>query len=460
MQVVSDSLYLLSQSGDMLEFWRSLGTLETTTLIKSIPTSDPNGKWRFCDCQYLLNGKVVFVVDYSIWVSDGTEVGTHVLEDINPAGSDEVTALHCFNGRVYFSANDGVHGKELWVTDGTESGTMLFSDLWSGTQGSQPMQFFTLEKYLYFTAYNGTSRGFWKTNGTDCQPLRVMPDQHAHINMWVNPVVVDDKIYFSASHYPFGDHLYVHSITNDLTVPASCREGQSITFLPVDDVVFGASEIILEATADSGLPVAFELVQGEGQVTVENELVPSHPGRFTIRANQPGNGAYVAAESIERSLCVYPTKPSLSTNLVEGKLTLLSDSESGNRWFRDGIELVGETAKQLVVEEAGTYSLQVVMDDCASELSDPVAVVITGDEDAASGAFTLYPTLADSYVYVDTDKRVSSMVSIQSVSGQIIQQRVVNEYPACIDISGLVPGLYLLKISRQDQLFVGKFVKY
>src|ERR1700722_13790119 len=48
-----------------------------------------------------------------LWTSAGTAAGTMMVKDINPG------ALTNFNGTVYFSANDGIHGFELWKSDGT-----------------------------------------------------------------------------------------------------------------------------------------------------------------------------------------------------------------------------------------------------------------------------------------------------------------------------------------------------
>ncbi len=50
---------------------------------------------------------------------DGTETGTILVKDIppdNPTGSNGPRNLTAVGGALFFSANDGVHGRELWFS--------------------------------------------------------------------------------------------------------------------------------------------------------------------------------------------------------------------------------------------------------------------------------------------------------------------------------------------------------
>lgn len=71
---------------------------------------------------------------YELWVSDGTTAGTFMLKDIDtlPGHSGAPRLFFVFQQKLYFQANDSVHGKELWVTDGSEAGTHLVKDIWPG----------------------------------------------------------------------------------------------------------------------------------------------------------------------------------------------------------------------------------------------------------------------------------------------------------------------------------------
>ncbi len=73
------------------------------------------------------------------WVSDGTPLGTHLIRDINP-GDDGSTpfGFTAYKGAVYFSATDALRGRELWRTDGTGGGTWRVKDITAGTRDSSP----------------------------------------------------------------------------------------------------------------------------------------------------------------------------------------------------------------------------------------------------------------------------------------------------------------------------------
>ena len=53
-----------------------------------------------------------------LWISDGTELGTHIVKDIN-SSSVAPSLLTDVNGTLYFR-----NGNDLWKSDGTESGTV------------------------------------------------------------------------------------------------------------------------------------------------------------------------------------------------------------------------------------------------------------------------------------------------------------------------------------------------
>ncbi|HYI01666.1 ELWxxDGT repeat protein, partial [Hyalangium sp.] len=66
------------------------------------------------------------------------------------------------NGTLYFTANDGLHGRELWKSDGTESGTALVEDITPGAGSPDIKPVGALGSTFFFS----TPEQLWKTDGT------------------------------------------------------------------------------------------------------------------------------------------------------------------------------------------------------------------------------------------------------------------------------------------------------
>ncbi|AKJ04465.1 ELWxxDGT repeat protein [Archangium gephyra] len=158
---VGDRLFFLIDPGDRGEasLYTSDGTPGGASLVKFFGrASTPRAFTAF-------DGRLFFVAEpeeegdffsMELWVSDGTPGGTHLFADIRPGLEGALpTGLTVFEGLLYFSADDGVHGRELWATDGTVEGTRLVQDIRPGTDGSGPYGLRSANRKLYFVADDG-----------------------------------------------------------------------------------------------------------------------------------------------------------------------------------------------------------------------------------------------------------------------------------------------------------------
>jgi ELWxxDGT repeat protein len=81
------------------------------------------------------------------------------------------------NGTLFFTANDGIHGRELWKVDGASSGAVLVKDINPGSDSAgttpfgrpspAPHQLINVNGVLYFTADDGIHGSeLWRSDGT------------------------------------------------------------------------------------------------------------------------------------------------------------------------------------------------------------------------------------------------------------------------------------------------------
>jgi len=114
-----------------------------------------------------------------------------------------------FNNKVYFTADDGINGRELWVTDGTETGTQLVSDLYVGTSGSNPENLTVFNNALYFTATHPTlgTELFKMATTQNITLLKNIAAGSGNSNP-TNLFVSNGKLYFSADDNTNGRELW------------------------------------------------------------------------------------------------------------------------------------------------------------------------------------------------------------------------------------------------------------
>ncbi|WP_321317617.1 endonuclease [Labilibaculum sp.] len=93
------------------------------------------------------------------------------------------------------------------------------------------------------------------------------------------------------------------SVSRTFTVE---KASQTITFEPIEGLVVVGEPIQLSAVSSEGLTVAFELLQGNGELN-GSILTPTLPGEFKVRAHQDGNANIESAEEFQFFTVSQPT---------------------------------------------------------------------------------------------------------------------------------------------------------
>jgi hypothetical protein len=109
------------------------------------------------------------------------------------------------------------------------------------------------------------------------------------------------------------NYLGATSVTNSFVV---ARGEQTITFVPVGDQVLGSAPITLKGTANTGLPVLFQLLDGPATLS-GGVLTLLGEGTVNLRARQVGSPLYIAAQ--------------VDQSFVIRKLTKLAVTVAGNQ---------------------------------------------------------------------------------------------------------------------------------
>jgi ELWxxDGT repeat protein len=253
-----DKLYFTANNGETgRELFVSDGTAEgTQLLVDLLPGEDNYGdnNSSFPDNMVEFNEKLYFSANNGetgreLFVSDGTAEGTQLLADLRPEddnygySSDSYpdNLVEC-NGKLYFTADDGVHGNELFVSDGTTEGTQLLADLRPGDDNygysydSYPDNLVEYNGKLYFTADDGVHGNdeLFVSDGTT-EGTQLLVDLCLGDNIYGdsngsfirNLVEYNGKLYFTADDGVHGNELFVTDGTTEGTqLVADIRPGQ------------------------------------------------------------------------------------------------------------------------------------------------------------------------------------------------------------------------------------------
>jgi hypothetical protein len=239
-------------------------------------------------------------------------------------------------------------------------------------------------------------------------------------------------------------------------------QSQTIDFPEIDDMLETEGPFDISATASSGLDVDLEVIAGLATLD-GNTVTLTGAGEVRIKASQDGNINFNPAPSVINTFCSTPLKPTITVDAVDTTL-LTSSRVDGNQWFLNGNMIPGAIDQSLTVSQSGTYTVQIILGVCSSEMSEPVDLVITSlDAWLPAAALRIWPNPAQEVIFLRAeDVHPNLEYFVSDISGKTDLHGQTNlgaDEIIGIDISSLAQGVYLLYGKSDAGQFRVRFVK-
>lgn len=157
------------------ELWSADPNAQAAALVKDI---NPGAAGSDIADMDILNGQLIFTAfregtGFALWASDGSEIGTVLLADPNPA-TDHVGNCWCGRtltvaaGDAYFSSYQPSVGTELWRYQGSSGRTNMIRDITSGGTSTRFGEQFSFNDRIVFSS-SGTDNPLellWISDGS------------------------------------------------------------------------------------------------------------------------------------------------------------------------------------------------------------------------------------------------------------------------------------------------------
>ncbi len=286
---VGGTLYFPANDNFGAELWKSDGTAGGTAMVADINPSGPSAPAELTAVGNELYFTALSDSRQHIWKTDGTVAGTVKLTDrFRIGGLDRPTSLVNVGADLFFTAFDRSTGTELYTSDGTEAGTAMVRDIYPGTfppdfmggegNSSDPQNLTNINGTLYFTANDGVhGRELWKSDGTAAGTSMVidLTPGSASTGFYYNGftisscefLAVSNHLFFTAitrstSGTKFDHSLYVTDGTAEGTSEVFTFSNIGMTVPLISELTFDGQRLYFRAAINyvgSGVPNQFAL---------------------------------------------------------------------------------------------------------------------------------------------------------------------------------------------------------
>lgn len=298
---VGGTLYFTASNGAGGALYKSDGTLAGTVLLRQGGTvGGPIGERKQLPN---VNGIVYFAGNEAthgseLWRSDGTPAGTYMVKDIYPGAAGSLvgssSSIVVVGSTIFFGAADNnEHGYELWKSDGTEAGTVMVKDIDPATfSGSTPRELANINGRLFFRAKGSPAAGDqpWTSDGTEAGTQQFASIRPANFSGASTFTLAGGNLFFAANDGTHGLELWAAGPT--LGVAPAEPAGSLALSQSQPNPVRSLSTITYAIAAGQHVTLKLFDTQGREVRTLVNQMQAAGQHRANLDARGLANGIY------------------------------------------------------------------------------------------------------------------------------------------------------------------------
>lgn len=281
-----------------------------------------------------------------------------ILKDIMPGslGSTphEMTAS---GSRLFFTADDGDHGRELWVSDGSSAGTRLVMDIFPGDVGAEPTHLTALNGQIYFHADDGSSSELWRSDGSEAGTVKLSQfgagTEHRTLftdgtflysaavtedalTIWRSAGVAgDEEPIATLPGLDFGSQVGLYAVGGEIFLDASVQTTVGGVFeyqiRRLDDSITGSSLIYSQAMPDVLHDIRLREFEGALYFQTGSAAGPTTLWKILPEATAPVSVSALSSTVFGQSALGFPIVVELP-----GRIAFVHPTRSGDVWVTDG----------------------------------------------------------------------------------------------------------------------------